>query len=217
MSTLSARAKAIYEEYSKDPVRVSLTKIRKQYNQNPIKLIQVTLASFAVTTLGGILMDMFLPYYGWGNIVRSLWLVPASGTMFVIMYAISLFLHNSKVRGDQKWVPYRFRYSQKTRIEYSVIFIVLVGVSLYATGFRVGFTFVSSFIGACMIACVVFCRSTRNEHYDQSNDLKDVRDIAVQERIKKNEEQRQKALEEKKERKKNRHGPFIKRRKRSHK
>lgn len=177
-----------------------LTRLRKEYNTNPMRLLWWILGVIAATTLGGVLMDLFLPYGGWGNIARSIWLAPSSAALFALMYTVGLFLHNSKVRTDPNWVPYRARYSQRTRVQYSIIAGAVMFVTVYATGYRVGFTFMSSLIAALLICCVVFCRSTRQERYDQANGVQDARDIATQvyisEKIREHNEQkrRKKAL-----------------------
>ena len=132
--------------------RKFLVRIRKEYNENPKRLFIVAFVSTTIFAGAGILADLFLPFSGIGNVVRSIILIPTSVSMFILGYAISLFFHYSRKNQDSNWTPFRLRMSPSWRRRISAIIGAVMFVIIYANGFRVGYTPTSSVFVAITIA-----------------------------------------------------------------
>ena len=61
--------------------RKALVRIRKEYNQNPKRLFLYSGIAVLAFSLFGVLADFIFPFVLWGNIVRSLILIPTSISM----------------------------------------------------------------------------------------------------------------------------------------
>lgn len=163
--------------------RKFLIKIRYQYNTNGKRLFGVMGAVLLLSIIAGVLVDIYLPFITWGNIVRSIILIPTSISLFVIGYAFSIFLHNVQMRRNPEWTPYRARFSPMWRRRIALILLAVLLVLAYASGFGVGYTFMSSFVLTCGMALWAFVRTTRQENAQEDFGIPDDRDFAYNQKM----------------------------------
>lgn len=189
--------------------RKFLVRIRKEYNENPKRLFIVSLISTIIFAGVGILADLFLPFSGIGNVVRSIILIPTSVSMFVLGYAISLFFHYARTNQDPNWVPFRLRLSPSWRRRLSAIIAAVMFVIIYANGFRVGYTPTSSVFVAIGIALFAFMRTTKEEAAREEFNIPDVRDVRYNAHMKKLSEKRAEAERERQEKRQARRDKII--------
>lgn len=180
--------------------RKFLIRIRKEYNTNRRKLFLYSTIISAVCLGLTFIVDFFLPFSGIGTIIRSILLIPTSAALFILVYALSLILHYSKME-DPEWVPFRSRFSPTWRRRISMIVAAILFVIMYANGTGIGYTALSSFIVMIVIALFAFMRLTKEEEEREKYDLPDARDVQYESRLKQLEENRRKAAQNKKERK----------------
>ena len=170
--------------------RKFLVRIRREYHQNPKRLFIGSFLSTLIFVGLGLLADAFLPFESFGNVVRSIVLIPTSISMFVLGYAISLFMHYARVSSDPNWTPYRLRLSPSWRRRVSAVVGAMMFVVIYANGFRVGYTPTSSVAVAIAIALFAFMRTTKEEAAREQFDIPDVRDVKYNSHMKKLASQR---------------------------
>lgn len=180
-----------------------LVRIRKEYNKRAKRLYLVSGGAALLFSLASFGIDFVLPYEGWGNIVRSVFLVPVSLALYTFLYAVSLFFHYAKQAGDPDWQPYRMRWSPSWRLRMSAVIIALMFVLVYANGFRPGYTFTSSLFVVVVITCIAFCRRTRDEIIRDNLGIPDTRDIEYNARLKESKRAREKKRAQKAKNKKN--------------
>lgn len=178
------------------PFRKLLVRIRREYNQNPRRLFLWGALAVLLGTGISIALDLFIPFGSWGNLVRALFLVPYAGALFILGYAVSLYLHYARVSGDPNWVPYRLRMSPTWRRRISAIVGALMFVAIYANGFRIGYTAISSIFVAITLALFAFMRTTKEEAAKEELNIPDIRDTRYQQEIRKREEAREQAQRE---------------------
>lgn len=158
-------------------LRQSLIQIRKWYYKDFKKLAIVSSGLIALLSLISILVDTQLPFNGWANVVRALLLIPLTGTIFALGYAISIFMHNSKKNSGEGWVPYRLRFSPTWRKRIAAIAGAIIFVFIYGTGFHAGYTILNSCFVAMIIALLAFIRLTREEIIREELAIPDMRDV----------------------------------------
>lgn len=184
--------------------RKFLVRIRREYNQQPRRLFLWSGIGTVLGTVIAILLDAFLPFGGWGNLVRSGFLLPYSVTMFILGYAVSLFLHYAKTSGDPNWIPYRLRLSPTWRRRVSAVVAAIMVVVLYANGYRIGYTIISSIFVVIVIALFAFMRTTKDEAAREELNIPDVRDTRFERELRLREEARQAAQRAKERNRENR-------------
>lgn len=189
--------------------RKALVRIRKEYNQNPKRLFLYSGIAVLAFSLFGVLADFIFPFVLWGNIVRSLILIPTSISMFVLGYAISLFMHYAKLESNPEWLPYRLRFSPTWRRRISIIAAAVMFVGIYANGFRIGYTIIASIFVALTIALFAFMRTTRDESKREELNLPDSRDTRYEQQMKKLEKARLESVKQKELRKKEKREKLI--------
>lgn len=189
--------------------RKFLVRIRKEYNENFKRLLIVSVVGTVLFSGIGLLVDFLMPFEGLGNVVRSLVLIPTSLSMFILGYAIGLFLHYGRMRTNPQWVPFRMRMSPSWRRRISAIVAAVMFVLIYANGFRVGYTPSSSIFVAIGIALFAFMRTTREEAAREKFDIPDVRDVKYNSHMQKLANQRAEAEKEKQQKKKARVDKLI--------
>lgn len=182
--------------------RKFLIRIKKEHNNNAKKTY---ILSFLVSLLGimiGTVLDIFVPFNSWGNILRTLTLIPTTIAMFIFGYAISLYLHNKKINEDPLWQPYRARLSPSWRRRVALVAGAFILLAVYANEQSIGYTPVSCLLAALVLALVAFIRTTRAEAQREELNIPDSRDIRYEQQVKRLEEARAEAQRRKTERKK---------------
>lgn len=173
--------------------------IRDKQRMDSKNLYFFCVAGFAAIAIISLLVDSYVPWDGWWTLIRSALLVPLTGFGFIGLYALSLELSERKQleyrQNNERWVPYRLRYSPKWRRNVSLIIGAVVLVVVYASTTFVGYTIFSSTIAMLAIALIAFCRLTRTENKRAELKVTDPRDAMFEERMKQYE-RRKKRLEE---------------------
>lgn len=157
--------------------RKFLTFLRKGYNTKGKKYFQLWGSLLLVSLIAGVLVDIFVPFGAWWNLIRTAILVPLSVSIFAVGYAISLTLHRMK-SSDSSWRPYRTRFSPLWRIRISAIVGTIAFVLIYASGESPIFTLFSSAMLAVGIALVAFMRKTSQEQKRETLGIPDARDVS---------------------------------------
>lgn len=189
--------------------RKALVRIRREYNTNPRNLFLYSLIAVLIFSGLGVVADIFLPFEMWGNLVRSLILIPTSAAMFILSYAVSLFLHYGRTRGNPEWIPYRSRFSPSWRRRIALVIAAFLAVAMYANDFRVGYTAISAVIVTIAIALFAFIRTTKEEANREELGLPDSRDTRYEQQMKKLEQIREENRMKKKQEQKERRQKFL--------
>lgn len=184
-------------------LRKALVRIKKENANNKARLLQYAGGVFIAAALAGVLLDVFAPFSGIWNLLRSLVLVPLSASVFVLGYTLSLHMNKQQSQKNPDWVPYRMRFSQKWRRNISAIIAAVIFVFIYGTGFSPVYTLVSSCFVAIIIGLFVFMRATTAEANRDKLGIPDTRDLQYDNYRKKLQQARAKARDEKKVKKKN--------------
>lgn len=182
--------------------RKFLIRIKREQSQNPKKLYIISVLASLLGVLIGTLLDLFIPFNSWGNVLRTLTLIPTSASMFIFGYAVSLHLHNKKVEQDSSWMPYRARLSPTWRRRAALVVAAFILLGIYANEQSLGYTPVSCLFAAIAVALVAFIRTTRDEAKREELEIPDARDIRYEQQMKRLEEVRAEAQRKKAERKK---------------
>lgn len=183
-------------------LRTILIRIRREYNTNLKRLLQVAIAVFLVAAVVGFVLDSTLPFTGLWNVLRSLVLIPLAASIFTLGYSYAIFLHRQRVATDPDWVPFRMRFSFKWRRNISAIIAAVIFVFIYGAGHSVAYTLISSIFVALIFALFAFMRSTHEENVLEKLGVPDTRDLQYDNYKKKLQEARAKAQENKRSKKK---------------
>lgn len=189
--------------------RKFLIRIRREYHTNPRRLFLFSLLAVLLFTGIGIVADVFLPFIMWGNAVRSAILIPTSTAMFVLGYAVSLFLHYSRTNSNPEWVPYRLRFSPTWRRRIALVVLAFMVVAVYSNGFRIGYTAAASVFVALGIALFAFIRTTKEEAKREELDLPDTRDARYEQQMENLEKIRKENILKKKQEQQARRGNLL--------
>lgn len=179
-----------------DYFRKFLTYLRKQYNTKGKGFFFVWGSILLVTTLSGILIDVFLPFGSGWNLVRTVVLIPLSVSLFAVGYGIGLFLHYMK-RTDPNWTPYRLRFSPMWRMRISAIVGAAAFLLVYASNESWFFTLFSSSVLSVGFALIAFMRQTTEERKREKLGIPDARDVNYDSEVKKLQQKRKVLMEEK--------------------
>jgi len=186
-----------------------LVRIKKEYNTNRKNLFLFSTLASVLFILIGIAADLFIPFNSWGNLIRTLILIPTATSMFIWGYSIAIHNHYKKIETDPMWVPFRARLSPTWRRRTALIVGAVLVVGVYANSQSIGYTPISSLFTAIVIGLVAFIRTTREEARREEFDIPDERDIRYDQQMKKIEQARKEAIHKKQLRKENRKNKNI--------
>lgn len=189
--------------------RKFLIKIRAWDRDDRKKFYLISLSVLLLSIAAGIAADMFLPFNGWWNALRSLILIPTSFSLFSIGYAMSLYLHYRKVNTDSQWTPFRARTSPMWRRRIALIIAAVLFVIVYSNGYGVGYTFSSSALLAVGLALLAYIRTNREESLRERLDIPDARDVVYNEKFNELLKEKQAASLAKKEAKNQKRRRFL--------
>lgn len=181
--------------------RKFLVRIKREYNTNSKRLFLYSILSSLLFVGIGLLVDAFVPFNSWGNLIRTLILIPTSLSLFILGYGISLYQHYKKIDTDPYWVPFRARLSPTWRRRAALIVAAVLLVGIYANSQTIGYTPVSSLFASIGIAMVAFIRTTKEESRREEFDIPDERDVRYDQQLKKIEASRAEAARRKQMRK----------------
>jgi len=181
-------------------LRKLLIEVRRRYGVDPFKSFWVLLAATVATGGISLLLDALTPFSSYWMLIRSIWLIPTTLSTFALLYLASIYIHNVRVNANPEWIAYRARYSQKTRIQFSIIAASLLLVGIYVIPKQMGYTFLSALIASGIVGVLAFVRATSAEQKRQKLGIPDSRDIAYDfyERAYLREQERKKAAQRKK-------------------
>lgn len=163
--------------------RKFLIKIRAWDRDNRKKFYLTSAGILIVSIAAGILVDMYLPFNGWWNALRSLILIPTTISLFAIAYAMSLYLHYRKIATDSTWIPFRARTSPMWRRRIALIIGAVLFVIVYANGYGIGYTFSSSALVSAGLGLLAYIRTNREESVREQLEIPDARDVVYNEKF----------------------------------
>lgn len=178
-----------------------LVRIKREYNSNKKRLFLYSILASVLFVAMGLLADAFIPFNSWGNIIRTVILIPTTLSIFIAGYATSLHLHYKKIDSDPSWVPYRARLSPTWRRRTALIVGAFLLVGIYANSATIGYTPISSVFAAIVVSMIAFIRTTREEAQREEYDIPDERDVRYEQQMKRIEESRREAARRKELRK----------------
>jgi len=172
-----------------DYFRKFLTFLRKGTNTQGRKYFYLWASVALVSVAASVLVDIFVPFGAWWNLIRTVILVPLSVSLFAVGYGISLILHRMRST-DPSWQPYRTRFSPLWRMRISAIVAALGLVLVYASSESPVFTLFSSFLLAIGLALLAFMRRTSQELKREKLGIPDARDVSYDSEVRKLQESR---------------------------
>lgn len=177
-----------------------LTLLRKEYNTERKRFFIVSAVVLVFSIVAAVLVDTFVPFGTWWNMIRTVVLVPLAVSLFAFCYGVGLMLHYTK-RGTD-WVPYRNRFSPNWRLRIAAIVGTVCLLLVYAANNSPVFTVFSSAVGTVAIALVAFVRLTSEEIKREKLGIPDARDVRYESELKKIQAERLIATEKKQGQKK---------------
>lgn len=169
--------------------RKFLTFLRKEHNTKGNKYFKTWGSVLLVSLIAGVLVDIFVPFGAWWNLIRTCILVPLATAIFAVGYAISLNLHRMRST-DPTWKPYRTRFSPLWRMRISAIVGTIAFVLIYAAGESPVFTLFSSLMLAVGLTLVSFMRKTAQEQKRENLGIPDARDVSYDSELRRLQTQR---------------------------
>lgn len=173
--------------------RKFLTFLRKGQNTQGRKFFYLWGSILFLSVLAAVLVDLFLPFGAWWNLIRTLVLVPLSVSMFAVGYGIGLILHRIRSKNPE-WRPYRTRFSPLWRMRISAIAAAIGLVLVYASGDSPVFTIFSSFLLALGLGLLAFMRRTSQEMKRETLGIPDARDVSYDAEMRKLQDSRKKIM-----------------------
>lgn len=175
--------------------RKFLTFLRRGFNTRGKKYFYLWGSILVAALAASILVDLFVPFGAWWNLIRTAVLVPLSLSIFAIGYAIGLTLHRMRST-DPEWKPYRTRFSPLWRIRIAAIVAAVGLVLVYAAGESPVFTLFSSVLLAIGLALLAFVRRTSTELKREKLGIPDARDVSYDSEVRRLQEARKNLIAE---------------------
>lgn len=187
-----------------EQIRKYILFLRKKDNQDNLKptfairLLLVALASFLVS----LLIDNFLPFNYWINMIRGVLACVLGLTFSSFVYIMSLRESEKRKSRDRYYLPVRRRFSYRQRVNLSIVLgIVLLILSFLGSKQDGIYTLKSSLIISSIFLLLTFVRRNRNEFIKDIYEIPDIRDLEFmkkkKERKQENELQKRKNKEKK--------------------
>jgi hypothetical protein len=178
--------------------RKALVRIRRYYETQRSKLFLISALVVAGSVGAGVAGDALLPFTTGWNLLRTVLLIPTAGSVFILGYAASLWLHHWQRGRNPDWVPLRARVSPTWRRRISAVVAALMFVLVAAVNYNVGYTLISSLFVAVVIALFAFMRTTREENQREAFGIPDIRDTRFEQERRKAADKRRALIEERK-------------------
>ena len=156
-----------------------------------IRLLVLSLVSLII----GVIVDILLPFNYGVNTVRGVIAIIMAVSLFSLGYLISTSITAENMSRNSIYVPFKNRFSYKQRTNLSILMGIVVVVFVLLGGNPSPiYTIKASIAVIAGLSIVTFLRKGRNEFIKSVYDMKDVRDIDFEYRLK--EKKRLKELEE---------------------
>lgn len=146
-------------------LRKQLIKIKKIYHTDMKNTIIKMLIVFIMSSIIGVMIDIFLPFNGLFNILRTVLLIPIAISGFVLFYIVSLKIHDDRVKNEPGWVSYRNKIPLMQRYQISAVASVTLLCVILVNGQTVGYTFLSAMFLILLLAIGAFIRKTKEENH----------------------------------------------------
>jgi len=183
-----------------DYFRKFLTFLRKGQNTRGMGYFYSWGGLLLASVIAAVLVDLFVPFGAWWNLIRTAVLVPLSVSMFAVAYGIGLILHRMRST-DPSWRPYRTRFSPLWRLRISAIVAALGLVLVYGSSESPVFTIFSSFLLAVGLGLLAFIRKTSQEIKRENLGIPDARDVSYDSEVRKLQDKRRRITEQRTARK----------------
>lgn len=180
--------------------------LRKKYFHNLKQTFIVLIVANVILLTISVLVDTFLPFTTWFNIIRALIIGVFGIAVFSVGYLISFFLSQAKRNVDDNYVLVKDRFSPTWRRRISIIVGAGLFGIIYSTDKNLVYTFVNSLVIATVIAIIVFLSMSEEEQDREYYGVPDARDSSYEnnlKRIKSTRREKTIAKKEKKENKRN--------------
>lgn len=138
----------------------------------------IVIISAIISLITGIILDIFIPYNFWYNMIRAILASVGAFGIFSFSYiSITTYRKANKI----ETLTLREQFSQKQRINLSLIggAILLLGYILLVKPGKPIFTLYSSIMILYLITVIAFIRYTRDEYLRASAGVDDERDIKI--------------------------------------
>lgn len=163
-----------------EQIRKYILFLRKKDNQDNLKpafairLLLVALASFLVS----LLVDNFLPFNYWINMIRGVLACVLGLSFSSFVYIMSLRESDKRKSRDRYYLPVRRRFSYRQRVNLSIVLgIVLLILSFLGSKQDGIYTLKSSLIISSIFLLLTFVRRHRNEFIKDIYEIPDIRDL----------------------------------------
>lgn len=175
--------------------------LRKQYFRN-FKNFLLTLSAITVGfVIIAVIVDTFLSFDVWFNILRAFIIAFTATAMFSLGYTVSFFFSQSKRQIDQNYVMVKDRFSPTWRRRISVVIGAAIFGILYSIEKNSLYSTVSSFVVAVIIAVIIFLSMSEEEQDREFYGVPDARDLSYEKNLEKVKSERVKKAEERKRKK----------------
>ena len=150
-------------------MRTTLGDIRKIYNQKNSRAYRIILGVLAVSTVVGVLLDVFTPFQHVFLVLRCFAALGVGVPVFILGYSGTLWLHYKRVASADPatpWVPLRLRPVFSYRNRMSLFIIVAAICVVYATGVMNkdwSYSFMFGVVFAIIYGMFTFTRKTADE------------------------------------------------------
>lgn len=163
-----------------EQIRKYILFLRKKDNQDNLKptfavrLLLVALASFLVS----LLVDNFLPFNYWINMIRGVLACVLGLSLSSFVYIMSLRESDKRKSRDRYYLPVRMRFSYRQRVNLSIVLgVVLLILSFLGSKQDGIYTLKSSLIISSIFLLLTFVRRNRNEFIKDIYEIPDIRDL----------------------------------------
>lgn len=163
-----------------EQIRKYILFLRKKDNQDNLKptfavrLLLVALASFLVS----LLVDNFLPFNYWINMIRGVLACVLGLSLSSFVYIMSLRESDKRKSKDRYYLPVRMRFSYRQRVNLSIVLGVILLILSFLGSKQDGiYTLKSSLIISSIFLLLTFVRRHRNEFIKDIYEIPDIRDL----------------------------------------
>lgn len=153
--------------------------IRRQDNteMKPLFIIRM-LILVVLGIIGGILMDKFLPFNFFYDMIRGIFAVMTGISSASYVLVISSRLRRNKYIQDRHYLPLRKRFSFRQRTNFSIIIGTFIFMFiLLSNKANLAFTLKTSISILLSILLIAFARKDRNEFLKNIYNIPDIRDL----------------------------------------
>lgn len=137
-----------------------------------------------------ILIDFLLPFNYFTNALKGFVAVGLGIMLFSSLYLFSSMSTEAKIENDRYYNPIRDRFSNKQRVNISIVIITIGGFVLLVSDPKSPiFTLKSGLFITLTLVMIAFARKQREEFLKDIYEIPDYRDMKPKKKIKKEEEE----------------------------